>query len=112
MVISIISITVAVAEPVTISMAVAETISKTVTISKIIVQVGDRWWNRVSVVTIAHRWRGVSRCVGHLRNGRCGVRNFRDGRCNGELSDGWSYRDLEDGKSEVASRPLFLFRSA
>jgi len=94
----------------TVSMAIAEpvTIAKTVsmTVSKIVLQIGDRWWNRVSIMTIAHCWCRISRSICDLCDSRCGVRQFGDGcRCN-ELSDCRGNRDLK--------RKLFhftLFRS-
>lgn len=84
-----------IAEPITIAETISMTIS--VTISERI-QIGDRWGNRVSIVTVAHRWRCISRCISHLRDGgRCGIRDFSDGRCNGDFRsycDCRSYRDL------------------
>lgn len=100
-----ISITVAIAE----SVAIAETISKTVTISKIpfVVQIGDRWWNRVSIVAIAQRRRIGS--VSHLRD-RCGVRHFCDGRWSDDFSDSWSYRDLKTKQGLNYISFVILFR--
>lgn len=106
MIISTVSVTMAIAE--SVSGTITKTISKTMTISiSKTIYVGDRWWNRVSIMTVAHRWRRISWSIGHLCDGRCGVRYFGNGRCNGKLSDSWSKRDLR--KKIILSVIVFYF---
>jgi len=108
-IISTISITMAKSVSIAETISKTMTVSKTMTISKTAMHVSDRWRNRVSIVAVGDRWRGVSRSVSHLRDSRCGIRHFCDGRCNSELSDGWSYCDLKTERKRIISRLLFFF---
>lgn len=76
------SVTVAVAVAESVTETIAETISMAESVSEIIVHVGDRRRHAVSVVAVAHRWRGITRSVSHFCDSRCGIRDFGNGRCN------------------------------